>query len=80
MNYDFDGWRETPLELFDQHRWADCLHATLQAYNQRGDAQATQAAIEDTGIIHELAHLACGIDINTHATLADLRRELEWTS
>lgn len=80
MNYAFTGWDVAPLELFDRRCWADCLHAVIQAFNVRGDPAATQAAMEDTGVIHELAHLACGIDINTHATLADLRQQLEWTA
>lgn len=79
MNYPFSGWHETPLELFDAGRWPECLHATIQAFNVRRDAIATQAAVEDTGALHELAHLACGIEICTHHSLLWLRREIAWT-
>lgn len=73
MNYEFTGYDMAPRELFDQRRWADCLHATIQWYNHEGDVVASQDALQDTGIIHELTHLVCGIEINTHRSMAQLR-------
>jgi hypothetical protein len=77
-NFDFDGWPkgETPVELFDQARWPECLHATIQALNVLGDPAATQAAVTDTGLLHELSHLACVVDIWTHHNMADLRQQI----
>lgn len=76
MKFEFTGWREHPLDLFDAKQWSKCLHAAIQAYNFIGDPQYTQAALEDTGLLHELAHLSVGINIWTHHNLDDLRAEL----
>ena len=34
------------------------------------------ASVEDDGLLHELIHLALGIDICMHHAIDDLRREL----
>lgn len=77
-NFDFDGWPqgETPVELFDQARWPECLHATIQAFNVIDDPAETQAAVTDTGLLHELVHLACGVATCTHHNKSDLRQQL----
>lgn len=72
------SWYADPMALFYAGRWAACLHATIQAYNEAGDPEATQRAMRDDGLIHELAHLAIGIPIYTNHPngLETLRVEL----
>lgn len=75
-NYDFAGWDKHPLELFDSERWGDCLHAAIQALNLLNNPAVTQAACMDTGVLHELAHLASGLPICTHTSMPELRAML----
>lgn len=76
MNYDFGHWGKTPLELFDEKRWAECLHATIEWYNLERNVIASQDALQDTGVLHELAHLVCGIETNGHRSVSQLRQML----
>lgn len=76
--YGFSGWHPThPLQLFDQGRWLECLHAAIFAASLQPESERAAAALEDDGVIHELAHLALGIEICTHNTLDDIRQELK---
>lgn len=82
--YDFSGWepRESPLELFDKKEWLKCLHACMLAvylaHRCNEDllgfrALSVGTVLEDDSLLHELCHLALGIDISTHNSLEDLR-------
>ena len=66
--FHFDGWPpgESPIELFDAGKWLECLHACMFAASRR-------ELLEDDHLLHELVHLALGIDICTHNTMAGLR-------
>lgn len=68
--FSFTGWTpgETPLELFDRGEWLQCLHACMFA--------SSRSAIEDDGVLHELVHLALGIEICTHNSMAMLRSDV----
>lgn len=68
----FDGWPagESPLELFDAGKWLECLHACMFATSRR-------VLLEDDQLLHELVHLALGIDICTHNTMAGLREAVK---
>ena len=77
MNYEFAGFDRSLTDLFDSEQWAECLHATIQAYNVVDCPELTQIAVQDTGLIHELSHLASGIEICTHGSMAELRDRLE---
>jgi len=76
--FGFMGWApgESPLEQFDAGNWVACLHACLLCFSALEDAEKTQEAIEDDGLLHELVHLASGVDICTHAGMADLREQV----
>lgn len=76
MRYNFTGWGDDPLELFDAGRFGECLHATLQAYSVIDHPTLTHNAVTDTGLLHELAHLATGVPINLHNSQEGLRVEL----
>jgi hypothetical protein len=76
MKYSFNGWEQDPLTLLDDGKYGECLHATIQAYSVVNHPGITQAAIEDTGLLHELAHLASGVAINGHNSVDGLRVEL----
>lgn len=76
MNFETIKFDHTPQELFDKGDYVACLHATIQIYNIANDPKASQAALEDTGVIHELVHLACGIPTWTHRTHEELRAML----
>lgn len=87
--YDFSGWEpgESPLELFDKQEWLKCLHAcmlctsfTHKLYKDDLQTQDDIAAefIDDDGLLHELCHRACGLDICTHNSLEDLRKEVRF--
>jgi hypothetical protein len=69
-SFAFSGWPpgESPLELFDAGKWLECLHACMFAASRR-------ELLEDDQLLHELVHLALGIDICTHNTMAGLREE-----
>lgn len=78
--YGFSGWEPDgdPLTLFDQGKYLECLHAAVFAASRLPSSDLVASALEDDGVIHELVHLVAGIDICTHNTMADLRRDLEW--
>ncbi len=76
MKYSFNGWEQDPLALFDEGKYGECLHATIQAYSVIDYPLVTQIAVEDTGLLHELAHLASGVAINGHNNVDGLRVEL----
>lgn len=69
-SFSFSGWApgETPLDHFDRGEWLKCLHGCMFA--------ASRVHIEDDGVLHELVHLALGVDICTHNSLDDLRVEV----
>lgn len=69
--YSFMGWPpgESPVELFDAKRWLECLHACMFAASRK-------VTLEDDGLLHELVHLALGVEICTHNTMGDLRAEI----
>jgi hypothetical protein len=37
------------------------------------DPELTQLEVSDDGVLHELVHLASGVDICTHTGMSDLR-------
>lgn len=71
-NYSFDGFPpgETPVELFDAGRWLECLHACMAG------VMVNRLHIEDDGVLHELVHLALGVEICTHSSMGGLRNEI----
>lgn len=66
---------EYPLDLFDRGEWLKCLHACM-AVAQFMDTD-TRSFIEDDGILHELVHLSLGVNVCTHNSMDDLRRDVE---
>lgn len=69
--FGFEGWAngDSPLEHFDAGRWLECLHGCMFA--------ASRLLYEDDQLLHELVHLALGIDICTHTTMEELRAQVE---
>lgn len=70
--FTFVGWPDggTPLELFDAGRWLECLHACMFSASRLQD-------LEDDGVLHELVHLALGVEICTHTSMTALRGQVE---
>lgn len=69
-NFSFDGWPagETPLEFFDKKRWLECLHACICAVSRQ--------TLMDTGVLHELCHLALGLETDQHSNRPRLRERV----
>lgn len=76
--YSFSGWESgsTPVERFDLGDYIGCLHGCLLMLTLLGNEHRTQVAISDDGIVHELVHLAGGVEISTHNDLTTLRAEV----
>jgi hypothetical protein len=61
--YCFSGF-DTPLEvLFTEKRYLECAHAVCIAVALIKDKDLTQLVVEDDGLLHELIHLASGIEV-----------------
>ncbi|WP_238913781.1 hypothetical protein [Achromobacter insolitus] len=80
--YEFHGWPvgQSPSECWRAGDWLGCLHGCVLCFFLLGDYRATQAAVADDGLLHELVHLASGTPICTHTgheQLADQVVELE---
>lgn len=73
--FSFSGWAagESPLECFDRRDWLDCLHGCMFCAGFHPDPRVL---LEDDGVLHELVHLAGGVDICTHSNLAALRNSV----
>lgn len=67
----YDG--PSPLQLFDEQRWAECAHACAYLISLRGDPELALRSLQDDALIHELLHLACGIEICTHNGRGNVR-------
>lgn len=77
MRFSFSGWaQDSPTRCFYKQDWLGCLHGCLLTLTIINDPKLTQIEIADDGIVHELLHLASGIDICTHTTLTELRTEI----
>lgn len=76
--YSFSGWNpgESPLECWDDKEWLKCLHACMFCLSMIKASQMALQAIEDDGLLHELVHLADGVDICTHGSMAALREKV----
>lgn len=76
--FSFDGWQtdETPFNCFCRKDYLGCLHGCLLALTLLGNEHRTQVAISDDGLVHELVHLAGGVEISTHTDLDTLRSEV----
>lgn len=76
--YSFTGWRpgETPLDHFDAKRWLECAHSLCVCLDLATPITEIAKAVEDDGVLHELLHLALGIEICTHNTLSEIRTEV----
>lgn len=66
----------SPLELFDQERWAECAHTCVYLLWRTQDPQRALAAMNDERFLHELLHLASNAEISTHNHLANIREEI----
>ena len=68
--YGFHGWDEgdSPLENFDRGEWLKCLHGCMFALSR--------VMLEDDQLLHELVHLALGIEISVHNSMAGLRERV----
>ncbi|NYT38920.1 hypothetical protein ERD78_18625 [Allopusillimonas soli] len=64
--YHFDGWPpgQSPYECWARCDYLGCLHGAMLCYHLIGDG--AQEAVADDGLLHELVHLASGMDICTH--------------
>lgn len=73
--FSFNTWVDAhkPSSTFDRKDYLGCLHGCMLAFTILDDADFTQLAVVDDGLLHELLHLAMGIDICTHTTMNDLR-------
>ena len=76
--YLFSGWEPTqsPIECWNSKNYLACLHGCMLCYSFLNDSKATQLAIEDDGLLHELLHLAMKTEICTHQSLKDLEKEI----
>ncbi len=75
--FGFDGWGSySPTQCFDRGEWLDCLHGCMLALTIINDPGLTQIEISDDGVLHELLHLALGIDICTNNTMSELRTQV----
>lgn len=73
----FDGWRDnSPVQCFDRKDWNSCLHGCMLALTIINDPKLTQTEISDDGVLHELFHLASGIEICTNNTMPELRTQV----
>lgn len=77
--FNFHGWEngDTPLSRFDHCDWVNCAHGVCLMLYLLDSKSRAYSSLADDGILHELIHLATGIDICTHHTLVELRRQLE---
>ncbi len=69
----------TPVELFDAGDWLGCVHACAFVLFAIGDADRALAALDDESYVHELIHLAAGVEActaNRHRPEA-IRAEVE---
>lgn len=76
--FQFDGWPpgESPVECWDAQKWVPCLHGCMLALYLLDDADLTMREIADDGVLHELVHLAQGVDICTHGSMDALRERV----
>lgn len=79
-NYSFSGWNESesPLECWDRQDWLKCLHGCMLCLSLLNDHEATQRAIEDDGLLHELVHLESDINICLHGDMDNIRLQIEF--
>ncbi len=72
VNYGFEGWHggEAPTDFFDAGKWLECLHAILPALSHVDDE------LRDTGLLHELTHLALGLEIGIENRVRLLREKI----
>ena len=73
--YCFGGWGPTgdPVACFERGSWMNCLHGCMLCLSLLNDPRRTQLAVEDDGLLHELLHLASGVEICTFNTMDELR-------
>jgi|GEM_PF-993448 len=78
-SFSFSGWNasESPLECWDSRDWLKCLHGCMLCLSLLNDPEATQRAIEDDGILHELVHLEADINICLHGSMDNIRAQIE---
>ena len=75
FSHDYVG--PTPVELFDEGRYAESAHACVYLLRLFGDEHRAFAAMEDDAYLHELLHLAVGTNICTHNSMTEIRKDLE---
>lgn len=70
--FSFSGWEpgESPVECWAAGEWLKCLHGCILCCHLIGDPEITHAAVADDAILHELVHLASGIPVCTHGSMA----------
>lgn len=70
--YSFTNWGngEQPSECFDRQDWLGCLHGCMFCAQFNS---SSNLLLEDDGLLHELLHLAMGLEISTHNSLQELR-------
>lgn len=59
--YSYSPGGPTAVQLFEQGKYAECLHL-LMFYFQFAPADLARGALEDDGVLHELLHLVTGIE------------------
>ena len=76
--FSFSGWDKgkDPLSMFDRGKYLACLHGLMVYYNLLADPELLQLSVEDDGLMHEVLHLASGVEISTHNTMEGLRKEI----
>jgi len=77
-SFEFSGWLEgdSPLDHFDTGNWLQCAHGICLALSRQHDPNCAALAVEDDGLLHELIHLALGVDICTHTSMTALREQV----
>lgn len=78
LDWGFRGFYpgESPLELFDAGNWLACMHAVMVGVYVVNDVGRAWRVMSDDGALHELLHLACGIQICTHSSMAEIRMQI----
>ena len=66
-----------PSDYFDKKDYIRCIHTIIFYLSILNDEIVSRASISDIGILHEVVHLADGVELHHDTSILDLRKRIK---